>query len=36
MRDITEQQVTASHAFDPLLPQLVPISVTLAAKSCHP
>jgi Flp pilus assembly protein TadG len=29
-------QVTASYAFQPLVPQLVPINVTLTAKSCHP
>ena len=29
-------QVTASHVFDPIVPNLVPISVTLTAKSCHP
>ena len=29
-------QVTASHAFDPIVSDLVPLSVTLSAKSCHP
>jgi Flp pilus assembly protein TadG len=29
-------QVSVSHAFDPIVPQLVPVSVTLTAKSCHP
>jgi Flp pilus assembly protein TadG len=29
-------QVTASYAFPALVPALVPISVTLSAKSCHP
>jgi len=29
-------EVTASFAFQTLVPQLVPINVTLAAKSCHP
>ena len=29
-------QVTASYAFPALVPQLIPISVTLSAKSCHP
>src|SRR5690348_7363211 len=29
-------QVTASYAFPALVPALVPINVTLSAKSCHP
>jgi Flp pilus assembly protein TadG len=29
-------QVTASHVFDPIVSDLVPLSVTLSAKSCHP
>jgi Flp pilus assembly protein TadG len=29
-------QVSVSHAFDPIVPQLVPLSVTLTAQSCHP
>jgi Flp pilus assembly protein TadG len=29
-------QVTASYAFSGLVPALIPISVTLSAKSCHP
>lgn len=29
-------QVTASYAFQQLVPQLVPLNVTLSAKSCHP
>jgi Flp pilus assembly protein TadG len=29
-------QVTASYAFPALVPALIPISVTLSAKSCHP
>lgn len=29
-------QVTASFAFQSLVPNLVPINVTLSAKSCHP
>lgn len=29
-------QVTASYAFRPVVPQLVPLNVTLSAKSCHP
>ncbi len=28
--------VTASYAFQQLVPQLVPLNVTLSAKSCHP
>ena len=28
--------VTASYAFPALLPALVPVNVTLSAKSCHP
>jgi Flp pilus assembly protein TadG len=32
----TQTQVTASYAFQPVVPQLVPINVTLSAKSCHP
>lgn len=28
--------VTASYVFQGLVPQLVPFSVTLTAKSCHP
>ena len=29
-------QVTASYAFQPVLQNLVPLNVTLSAKSCHP
>ena len=29
-------QVTATHVFDPIVSDLVPLSVTLSAKSCHP
>jgi Flp pilus assembly protein TadG len=29
-------QVTASYAFQALVPNLIPINVTLSAKSCHP
>ena len=29
-------QVTVSYPFTPLVPKLVPISVTLSARSCHP
>jgi Flp pilus assembly protein TadG len=29
-------QVTASYRFDAVVPQLVPVDVTLSAKSCHP
>ncbi len=29
-------QVTASYAFQAVVPQLVPVDVTLSAKSCHP
>ena len=29
-------QVTARYAFRPVVPQLVPVNVTLTAKSCHP
>jgi Flp pilus assembly protein TadG len=29
-------QVTASYLFDAVVPQLVPVNVTLSAKSCHP
>jgi Flp pilus assembly protein TadG len=29
-------QVTASYNFDAVVPQLVPVNVTLSAKSCHP
>ena len=29
-------QVTASLAFNAIVPQLVPVDVTLTAKSCHP
>lgn len=29
-------QVTASYTFDAVVPQLVPLAVTLSAKSCHP
>ena len=29
-------QVTVSYPFQPLVPQLVPLSVTLSARSCHP
>ena len=29
-------QVNASYAFQALVPQLVPVNVTLSAKSCHP
>jgi Flp pilus assembly protein TadG len=29
-------QVTVSYPFRPLVPQLVPLSVTLSAQSCHP
>ena len=28
-------QVSASHVFDPIVPNLVSVSVTLSAKSCH-
>ena len=29
-------QVTASYVFDAIVPALVPVNVTLSAKSCHP
>lgn len=29
-------QVTASYAFHTVVPQLLPLNVTLSAKSCHP
>lgn len=29
-------QVTASYAFNAVVPQFVPVDVTLTAKSCHP
>ena len=29
-------EVDASYPFDALVPQLVPVNVTLSAKSCHP
>ena len=29
-------QVTASYAFRTVVPQLLPLNVTLSAKSCHP
>jgi Flp pilus assembly protein TadG len=29
-------KVTVSYPFKPLVPQLVPLSVTLSAQSCHP
>lgn len=29
-------QVTVSYPFQPLVPQLVPLSVTLSAQACHP
>ena len=29
-------QVTALYAFDAIVPKLVPVAVTLSAKSCHP
>src|SRR5260370_32024574 len=29
-------QVTVSYPFTPMVPQLVPLSVTLSAQACHP
>jgi Flp pilus assembly protein TadG len=29
-------QVTASYAFQAIVPQLIPVNITLGAKSCHP
>jgi hypothetical protein len=29
-------QVMASYPFQAVVPQLIPVAVTLSAKSCHP